>query len=500
MFGQNRSDRKFMQLLEPVISAIMNDPYKNLTVNVRESSNLCSQEQGFLTQRHHHVKKSIENILGHSIKNEHVPKIGICGSGGGYRALVAMFGSISGFEQTGLLDCVTYASGLSGATWMLGTWYAHQGNLPLLKIILKSELQNSLLSDLEITAIIKDGFIKFLYGQKLSLVGLFGNMAANRLFGDFGREAYNLKFSDISEMIRYGKMPMPIMTAITVEGGYSWLEFTPFEVGSDQLEFHIPTWSLGRRFEGGLSTNRTPENSLGYIMGLCGSAFTISLSEAMEGYSRFFPSIIYETLDTVSGFTEIGHSRISPGIISNPQYKNAQRPLNHFPDLPAVDGGFYFNIPLPALLKKERQVDMIIVLDHSSDIENAQELRKAARYAKKHGYRWPKINYRNLHTKAVTVFVDPDPSIPMLLYIPLLKNPAYSEFDPIACLHEGGYCHTFNLYYTPEQVTQLCDLTEFTIKEHKAEFVDAIEMAVERKKRQTLIKPPLTFFTYSSHD
>ena len=48
-----------------------------------------------------------------------VPSIAIVGSGGGFRAMVSLSGVYCALKDMGLLDCATYAAGLSGSTWFV---------------------------------------------------------------------------------------------------------------------------------------------------------------------------------------------------------------------------------------------------------------------------------------------------------------------------------------------------------------------------------------------
>lgn len=46
-----------------------------------------------------------------------VPVIAIMATGGGTRSMVALYGHLLGLQKLNLLDCSTYITGLSGATW-----------------------------------------------------------------------------------------------------------------------------------------------------------------------------------------------------------------------------------------------------------------------------------------------------------------------------------------------------------------------------------------------
>lgn len=46
-----------------------------------------------------------------------VPVIAVMATGGGLRAMSAMFGHLLALQKLNLLDCVTYLTGASGSTW-----------------------------------------------------------------------------------------------------------------------------------------------------------------------------------------------------------------------------------------------------------------------------------------------------------------------------------------------------------------------------------------------
>ena len=46
-----------------------------------------------------------------------MPVIGIMGSGGGFRAACGLSGVMVALEESGLFNCSTYLTGLSGSSW-----------------------------------------------------------------------------------------------------------------------------------------------------------------------------------------------------------------------------------------------------------------------------------------------------------------------------------------------------------------------------------------------
>jgi phospholipase A2 len=48
---------------------------------------------------------------------------------------------------------------------------------------------------------------------------------------------------------------------------YQWFEFTPYDMGCEEIEAWIPMWSFGRKFEHGKNIERLPEQTLDVLMG-----------------------------------------------------------------------------------------------------------------------------------------------------------------------------------------------------------------------------------------
>lgn len=105
-----------------------------------------------------------------------------------------------------------------------------------------------------------------------------------------------MKLSNQRKYIEDGSLPMPIYCVVRHdiesdpdEGDvYQWFEFTPFEMGSEEINgklneavyvaYHvclthhillawIPVWAFGRKFEQGKNIERLPEQTMGIMMG-----------------------------------------------------------------------------------------------------------------------------------------------------------------------------------------------------------------------------------------
>jgi len=92
---------------------------------------------------------------------------------------------------------------------------------------------------------------------------------------------------------------------------WQWFEFTPFEIGCDELEAWCPTWAFGRHFEEGKSTIGLPEQSLALLLGLCTSAPVGPLSSYLATIQRNLPKgFIGNTIDDLaSGITKMWGKR-----------------------------------------------------------------------------------------------------------------------------------------------------------------------------------------------
>lgn len=235
--------KELKQLLFEVPSNLLHDrylshPYDETEALVRfaDDDELCKAEKQFLQQRHTHVKTGCEQLLQNNVPNDRVPRIGVCASGGGYRAMVLTLGFLKGLEDIGLLDCTTYMSGLSGSTWAMAPWVSSKQ--PVKEFIntlphkthkgLRSIHTPSLLDD-----IAKKLIAKAMNGQFISSVDIYGDLLANTLLADSGSDRLKTTLSESHAHIVDGNLPMPIYTAITPNATpYEWFEFTHLKLAA----------------------------------------------------------------------------------------------------------------------------------------------------------------------------------------------------------------------------------------------------------------------------
>ncbi|KAH0626655.1 hypothetical protein JD844_001746 [Phrynosoma platyrhinos] len=92
-------------------------------VQVFES--LPKGEQGAVATRKEAVNKALAK-LGIQCSSDKVPSIAVLGSGGGMRAMIALYGTLTELKKCNLLDCITYLSGVSGSTWCMSSLYKNE--------------------------------------------------------------------------------------------------------------------------------------------------------------------------------------------------------------------------------------------------------------------------------------------------------------------------------------------------------------------------------------
>ena len=456
-YTANKVDSLDAVCMDHLRNRLSDNPYCSLQATVRHGPDLPAPEISFLDARAQHVHHALEKVLAKDIKAKKTVRIGIAGSGGGFRAMLNMLGSLLAAEQTGLLDCVTYISGVSGSTWALAPLVTSGKSVEKLKEECVTELAKDFFTiPLNISQCTRTLLSKKMFDEPLSLVDMFGLLLARHLLTHANNDPDLVYLHDQIERIADGKMFCPIYSPIIDGSAYQWVEFTPFEAGSTFLQSSIPSWSCGRPFVNGMSVNFDPSPSLsyppplslGYLMGMWGSAFAAIIAPNLAQLAQNIPYISEFAKIEPTGLL----SDIIPAQIHNWNYQLENKKLNDQKYLTLVDGGIFINFDFNSLLR--RKCDIIIILDASSDLATSYDLKKAAAYFGKR-YKLPPINFDGITQRTATVFSDTQcPDVPTIIYMPQIKNP-HNGFDPASCL--STYCSTFSLSYTAQESQNLIE-------------------------------------------
>ncbi len=479
---------------------VQEDPFKKNVVNVRtfpKEFELNRDEAAILRKRDATCHKNLERLLGHSIKKNSLPRIALCGCGGGYRAMYSFAGLLSGFSDTGIIDACQYIASLSGSTWAVAPWYLSK--LPFNKFapeLIKRTVKNPL--GLFTTKIldgpahlleaIAGSFLRRLaFNETPTVIDLYGFLIAMSVFDEHSKNNYiNIGAQDQIPQFAAGERPIPLYTAVTIRESprsYHWVEFSPLEVAFYDQHVAIPSWSLGRKFSNGVSEGPCPFFNLGFLMGVWGSAISASCKEAYENVlGGLKPQALFAPLKNLIEETSIGDIRLFPAYINNPTFHMQNMPDSGMRSYQFVDAGVAGNVPVAPLLQPARSIDLIIICDTSGNLPSTKELYKAECFAKEHNMPFPTISHDELGIKNCTIFDDgPESNAPVVVYLPMTTNPSFSpDFDPQALLN--SYLHTTNLIYTTKQAENITGLFHQTALDVSETILLLIDELIKRKE------------------
>lgn len=496
------------------------NPAMNQSAVVMQDSKLSYWEQVFRSKRMGIVRPALQKFLGQNISkiDDDDLYIGFVGTGGGYRAMILTAGYLAALQDIGLYDALYYISTLSGSTWTLAPLMDSGLSPQDYKMSLLNKIKNkkfdilqvekSLAGNAENIKTFVDSIVwpKFIFGQPIRSIDLYGFLLSQVLFGSDGPKKH---LSDAVDRVKAGTIPLPIYTAASVSkksaGNYSydWYEFNPLEVRAalDPKDpsnyYYIPSYSFASQFNTGKSIEIAPEQPMGYLLGIFGSAYSINFKDIGRfiagGIDKLKPGFF--SMDQAKYFIaaavvniikelEFGKMRFSPAQIFNPfkGYANAPSWIQNKDYLTLVDGGIEYNIPARPLLWPSRKLKVLIIGESSANVESAEELKKFFSDAKTtYGYNYIRID--NGSNDTIRLYKDlENPKAPRIIYINFLKDEKLmalaqknnalnlfikqsklDTFDPNACV-AGGFCDTFNFNYTPEQFLQLVGMAELNIK------------------------------------
>lgn len=489
------------------------------TVRTAINGALNKGELNYVSERKMHaVRESLEK-MGIPVGNHAAPTIALVASGGGYRAMLGTIGSLAQAQEAKLFQASSYVVGLSGSTWAIGGYMSHElwpaGFKERLIPIIEKGLTS--INAHEASLIAEALLLKYAFDQKLTIVDVYGALLATRLFGSFQNKRHLVYLSDQINTLTNGKfayqLPFPLYSAVRRGQGNktTWWEFTPYEVGCAAYGKFVPSWAYGRHFQHGSSgKDFAPEQSFGFNMGTFGSAFAaefrIMYDEIIKSVEEPDKTVIKEVMKfidqelTSGALTRIGNKRVRSswaevnnfmlGMPGSDDLYNAK-------EIKLVDGGIDFNLPYPLVsgFNSKRKADIIILLDYSGDIKNPAALMGCENYAREHKLPFPKIDYTNLTSRAVTVFKDTNPAAPVIVYMPLVRDQALWQgyrsklkfpeidyfvsrqldtFDPIEC-EQKGFCKTQSFKYAADQSRRLVAQAEFNMMASMPEIKRVIQ-------------------------
>ncbi|KAJ3051619.1 hypothetical protein HK097_007358 [Rhizophlyctis rosea] len=453
--------------LDDVVEADMKDARKNPEIlreaEISRKNRICDEEQRFQQQRKERMRVPFAKFIGVAVEEvdvRDIPIIGVGGSGGGMKAMIATAGFLQGMEEAGFFDLVMYISGVSGSCWTLGNLYTAAEGSPTALVNHFTRVCTQHPFDLEhldriisqdptrIYLIFGGLMQKYFCGLPRGIVDLYGAVLVAHFFHHPHDRAFreeDFKFSSqIPTFFEGGRHPLPIYTAVrharpwkdrkfdhedtkmsieeyenmtgkkleqiqeeldkaeedadmdekiklveNEEAWWQWFEFSPYQIGSEELDVWFPTWAFGRRFVGGVAVDKVPEIDFSTIFGLTASAMCLPFSKALSTVSTMQEGGKNSLTDGIKSLTgmlmapnasEFVKSILSKHFIHssfnwNPLYdpvkgQETQQPgLWNSKRIQWIDAGVDNNQPFYAFTREGRDVDIIFVLDSSTDVE-----------------------------------------------------------------------------------------------------------------------------------
>lgn len=515
--------------------------------HVRLGVDLAAQEEHFLTLRHAHCKYALEQLLGTPLQDNQVPRIALCLSGGGYRAMISSLGFLQGLGtlqkrsllgtikekfaalaayiglaffsifdvdapiinevfptnpiNSSLLDATSYCATLSGSAWGMAGWM--QSNMMPGDYLnhISPNLNSSLAQDVSWSDLISTLKQRIESKQPISLIDIYGIMLGQKLLCKIGAEnPGDFTIAMQAEKIETAAIPFPIFSALIGADvpRKEWAEFTPYEIGSEYQHAFIPTSLFGSSFKNGLLTHQTSPESLSFLLGLWGSAFCLNVPEFIAFLQRQFPEFNLSSETSVENFltkleivlniifslnpmtdtsTSLLDYRPFAPKVSNWAYGMPGVPTSEHSRLTLVDAGIDFRIPIPPLLRAQRAIDIIIIVD-ASDLAPGSALQSAQDYAKSHNVLFPPIDYTIINNPCSVHKDANNPKTPVVLYFPLVANPTYENgWDP----RTASFAHYTNFQYTTAEINLLSGLMKRTALQYQNVILDTIKEWVERR-------------------
>ncbi|XP_012504585.1 PREDICTED: cytosolic phospholipase A2 zeta [Propithecus coquereli] len=465
-------------------------------LDLRLGFDLSDGEQEFLDKRKQIVSKALQQVLGLSEAPEtgQVPVVAVLGSGGGTRAMSSLYGSLAGLQELGLLDTVTYLSGVSGSTWCISTLYkdlawsqvALQGPIERAQARVCSSKLGAMSTE-QLQYYTQELGVRERSGQSVSLIDLWGLLVEYFLY----QEKNPTKLSDQQEAVSQGQNPYPIYASVNVHTNISgedfaeWCEFTPHEVGFPKYGAYVPTELFGSEFFMGRLLQLQPEPRICYLQGVWGSAFAASLDEIFLktsgsglGFLAWHRGSVNITDDCqklqlhdparlrtrlfmpqgpfsqavldlfTSRFTSAQNFNFTRGLCLHKDYVASREFVawkdthpDAFPNqltpmrdcLYLVDGGFAINSPFPLALLPQRAVDLILSFDYSLEAP-FEVLQMTEKYCQDRGIPFPRIEVgpEDLEEpRECYLFAKADdPRSPIVLHFPLVNRTFRTHLAP----------------------------------------------------------------------
>ncbi|XP_078243533.1 cytosolic phospholipase A2 beta [Pogona vitticeps] len=266
---------------------------RSQNLDVRLGFDLCADEQDFLHKRKKVVADALKKLfhLGEDLLEHEVPVVAVMATGGGIRAMTALYGHLLALQKLNLLDCISYITTASGSTWTLTDLYknADWSQTSLEEPI--KQIKSQIMKTKE--AIVSIEKLKYYHKELVERVEM-GHLPSFTALWALVQEAVlhdkpnDCKLSEQRPALNRGQNPFPIYTAINVKDRHistfnfrEWVDFNPYEVGFPKYGAYIRTENFDSEFFMGKVVKKIPESRVCYLEGIWTNIFSRNLLDGL---------------------------------------------------------------------------------------------------------------------------------------------------------------------------------------------------------------------------
>ncbi|XP_036421431.1 cytosolic phospholipase A2 gamma-like [Colossoma macropomum] len=500
---------------------------------VRIGHSLSEAERQHLARRRETVQQCLKQH-GISCSEDEVPNIAVLGSGGALRAMVGLLGSLSQLKEEGLLDCIMYLSGVSGSTWCMASLYKEPDWSTKLDTVKNNIVQR--LADGSVSLKEMGEKLAKYYSEKdnFSLTDVWSVLIVSNMVNEINEHKLT------EQRGKYTKDPYPVYTVIDKQCKYDrlnadpWFEITPDESGYSLTGAFVDSSCLGSQFENGNKIKKQPEIDMLYLQGLCGSVLadmeyilkklqeliTPTTGSAQQRKASQTPDVpkapealltlVELNLRALKKEDLTNHLKAMDehlkeswiailrsmeklvhwtwGTNHNYLYKMEVEGVDSSVSMSKTreyeDSGALLNSPYFSVLRKERDIDLIISLDFSEG-DPFKTVVHAAEKCKDLQIPFPEVVLPAENTEPQDFYVFKGSSdAPTVIHMPL--------FNAINCRGEikkwEKRYSTFQMNYSREMITDLLEKAGLNIKNNKEKLLKEIENVIGHKKTSKLGK------------
>ncbi|KAM7159403.1 cytosolic phospholipase A2 delta isoform 2-T2 [Molossus nigricans] len=460
---------------------------------VRLGFELCAEERAFLSRRKQVVAKALKKALqlDRDLEEDEVPIIGIMATGGGTRAMTSLYGHLLALKKLGLLDCVTYFSGISGATWTMSQLYGDaewsqkdlEGPIRYAREHLAKSKLDAFSSE-QLASYRRELELRAEMGRPTTFVDLWALVLEFMLHD----QVMDQKLSGQRAALEQGQNPLPLYLSLSVKENTletldfkEWVEFSPYEVGFLKYGAFVPPELFGSEFFMGRLMRRLPESRICFLEGIWSNVFSLNfldvwydLTSSGDAWKQHIRDKI-RNLDAPASLRTSAQLQalwLQPGTALAKAFKGflTGRPLHQHspnflqglqlhqdyseqrgfstwadsqldstpgqltpqePQLCLVDAGYFLNTSAPSMFRPGRRLDLILSFDYSvsSPFETLQQTEV---YCRGLGLPFPRVEpspQDQRQPKECHLFSDPTcPDAPVLLHFPLV-NASFKDYS-----------------------------------------------------------------------